>query len=65
MQEIVLNNGVKIKSPGFGTWTLDDATAEDVVLNFGRYLVPWEKVQEFMTYEEAEAFRNRLIEESK
>ncbi len=32
MQEIVLNNGVKIKSPGFGTWTLDDLSAEDAVL---------------------------------
>lgn len=31
MQEITLNNGVKIKSPGFGTWTLDDTSAEDAV----------------------------------
>ncbi len=32
MREIILNNGIKIKSPGFGTWTLDDISAEDAVL---------------------------------
>ena len=51
--------------PDIVFWIHNGDSAEDVVLNFGRYLVPWEKVQEFMTYEEAEAFRNRLIEESK
>jgi len=34
-----------------------------VVLNFGRYEVPWDAVQEFQTYMEAEKYRDDLIEE--
>lgn len=44
-------------------WIHNGDTAEDVVLNFGRYLVPWDAVQEFKTYEEAEKFRDDLIKE--
>lgn len=35
-------------------WIHNGDSAEDVVLNFGRYEVPWDAVQEFQTYEEAE-----------
>ena len=44
-------------------WIHNGDSAEDVVFNFGRYLVPWDAVQEFRTYEEAERFRDDLIEE--
>ncbi len=44
-------------------WIHNGDSAEDVVLNFGRYVVPWDAVQEFQTYEEAEKFRDNLIQE--
>lgn len=44
-------------------WIHNGDSAEDVVLNFGRYLVPWDAVQEFRTYEEAEEYRDKLIDE--
>lgn len=43
-------------------WIHNGDSAEDVVLNFGRYVVPWDAVQEFQTYEEAERYRDDLIE---
>lgn len=42
-------------------WIHNGDHAEDVVLNFGRYLVPWDAVQEFGTYEEAEIYRDDII----
>lgn len=42
-------------------WIHNGDTAEDVVLNFGRYSVPWEVVETFDTYENAEKFRDDLI----
>ena len=42
-------------------WIHNGDSAEDVVINFGRYNVPWEVVEEFGTYEEAEAFRDNMI----
>lgn len=44
-------------------WIHNGDSAEDVVLNFGRYEVPWDAVQEFQTYPEAEKYRDDLIEE--
>lgn len=44
-------------------WIHNGDSAVDVVLNFGRYVVPWDAVQEFQTYEEAEKYRDSLIEE--
>lgn len=44
-------------------WIHNGDSAEDVVLNFGRYVVPWDAVQEFQAYEEAEKYRDNLIEE--
>lgn len=44
-------------------WIHNGDTAEDVVLNFGRYSVPWEVVETFDTYENAEKFRDDLITE--
>ena len=49
--------------PDIVFWIHNGDSAEDVVLNFGRYEVPWDIVQEFSTYEEAEKYRNELIEE--
>lgn len=43
-------------------WIHNGDSAEDVVLNFGRYMVPWDIVEEFQTYEEAETYRDDLIE---
>lgn len=42
-------------------WIHNGDSATDVVINFGRYLVPWDAVQEFSTYEEAGDFRDILI----
>ncbi len=44
-------------------WIHNGDSAEDVVLNFGRYMVPWDAVQEFLTYEEAEKYRDEIIRE--
>lgn len=42
-------------------WIHNGDNAEDVVINFGRYNVPWDAVEEFDTYDEAEKYRNDLI----
>ena len=47
--------------PNVVFWIHNGDTAEDVVFNFGRYLVPWEFVETFNTYEEAEKYRDNLI----
>lgn len=44
-------------------WIHNGDTAEDVVINFGRYQVPWNSVQSFETYDEAEKYRDGLIEQ--
>lgn len=44
-------------------WIHNGDTAEDVVINFGRYQVPWDSVQEFKSYEDAEIYRDELIKE--
>ena len=49
--------------PDIVFWIHNGDTASDVVINFGRYLVPWDVVQDFSTYEDAEKYRDRLIEE--
>lgn len=49
--------------PDIVFWIHNGDTAEDVVLNFGRYDVPWDVIQEFSTYEEAGLFRDNLMEQ--
>lgn len=49
-------------TPDIVFWIHNGDSASDVVINFGRYTVPWDSVEEFSTYEEAECFRNDLIE---
>ena len=48
--------------PDIVFWIHNGDSAEDVVLNFGRYNVPWDFVKEFSTYEEAGKYRDDLIE---
>lgn len=43
-------------------WIHNGDSAEDVILNFGRYQVPWDSVETFDTYEEAEEYRDKLID---
>lgn len=50
-------------TPDIVFWIHNGDSAADVVINFGRYLVPWDAVQEFGTYDEAEQFRDDLIKE--
>lgn len=50
-------------TPDIVFWIHNGDSAEDVVLNFGRYNVPWDAVEEFGTYEEAEHYRDEIIEE--
>lgn len=47
--------------PDIVFWIHNGDSAEDVVLNFGRYDVPWDAVQEFNTYEEAGEYRDEII----
>ncbi len=47
--------------PDIVFWIHNGDSAEDVVLNFGRYEVPWDIVQKFDTYEEAGQYRDELI----
>lgn len=47
--------------PDIVFWIHNGDSAEDVVLNFGRYLVPWDAVQEFASYEEASEYRDNII----
>ena len=49
--------------PSIVFWIHNGDSAEDVVLNFGRYEVPWSIVQEFDTYEQAEEYRDSVIAE--
>ena len=42
-------------------WIHNGDSADDVVVNFGRYQVPWDAVQEFDTYEQAEEYRDQVI----
>lgn len=49
--------------PDIVFWIHNGDSAEDVVLNFGRYNVPWDIVKEFSSYEEAEQHRDNLIEQ--
>lgn len=49
--------------PDIVFWIHNGDSAEDVVLNFGRYEVPWDTVQEFATYEAAGAYRDDLIDQ--
>lgn len=48
--------------PDIVFWIHNGDSAEDVVLNFGRYDVPWDIVQEFSTYEDAGQYRDEIIE---
>lgn len=48
--------------PNIVFWIHNGDSAEDVVLNFGRYDVPWDAVQEFSTYEEAGQYRDAVID---
>lgn len=49
--------------PDIVFWIHNGDSAEDVVLNFGRYTVPWDAVQEFATYDEAGMYRDEVIKE--
>ena len=50
-------------TPDVVFWIHNGDSAADVVINFGRYVVPWDAVQEFATYEEAETHRDDIIKE--
>lgn len=49
--------------PDIVFWIHNGDSAEDVVLNFGRYIVPWDAVEKFNTYEEAAEYRDSIINE--
>lgn len=49
--------------PDIVFWIHNGDSAEDVVLNFGRYDVLWDIVQEFSSYEEAGQYSDDLIEQ--
>lgn len=49
--------------PDIVFWIHNGDSAEDVVINFGRYVVPWDWVTAFDTYEEAANYRDKLIEQ--
>ena len=49
-------------TPDIVFWIHNGDTAEDVIINFGRYAVSWETVKSFETYEEAGKYRDELIE---
>ncbi len=51
--------------PNIVFWIHNGDSAEDVVLNFGRYDVPWDAVQSFNTYDEAAEYRDQVLEEIK
>ncbi len=48
-------------TPDVVFWIHNGDSATDVVINFGRYRVPWDSVQEFATYEDAGHYRDDLI----
>ena len=50
-------------TPDVVFWIHNGDSAADVVLNFGTYLVDWEYVKDFRTYDEAEEYRDRLDQE--
>lgn len=47
--------------PDIVFWIHNGDSAQDVVLNFGRYQVPWDYITDFETYDEAAAYRDNLI----
>ena len=49
--------------PDIVFWIHNGDSAEDVVVNFGKYQIDWDNVTEFSTYEEAEKYRDDLINE--
>lgn len=49
--------------PDIVFWIHNGDSAADVVLNFGKYSVPWDSVRAFDTYEEAQNYRDKQIEE--
>lgn len=49
-------------TPDIVFWIHNGDTAEDVIINFGRYAVSWETVKSFETYEEAGKYRDELTE---
>lgn len=49
--------------PDIVFWIHNGDSAEDVVINFGRYIVPWDFVTKFESYEEAENFRDMKLSE--
>mgnify|MGYP004689725993 CR=1 FL=1 len=50
-------------TPAVVFWIHNGDSAADVVLNFGTYQVNWKYVQEFRTYDEAEAYRDQIDRE--
>ncbi len=48
--------------PDIVFWIHNGDAAKDVIVNFGRYLVSWETVELFETYEQAGEYRDELIE---
>lgn len=49
--------------PDIVFWIHNGDSAEEVVLNFGQYVVSWGAVAEFNTYAEAEKYRDDLIDQ--
>lgn len=45
-------------------WVHNGDSTEDVILNFGNYIVDWEHVHTFKTYDEAEGYRDRIIKDN-
>lgn len=50
-------------TPDIVFWIHNGDSAEDVVVNFGKYQVYWDLVTEFSTYDEAEEYRDGLVDE--
>lgn len=47
--------------PNIVFWIHNGDAPEDVILNFGNYDVDWDNVHTFKTYDEAEKFRDNMI----
>ena len=50
--------------PDIVFWVHNGDSTEDVILNFGNYIVDWEHVHTFKTYDEAEGYRDRIIKDN-
>jgi len=50
-------------TPDIVFWIHNGDSAADVVINFGKYPVAWDSVVDFSTYDEAERYRDELIQE--